>query len=137
MLETIIENFIAYGFRRFYLSVNYKAEMIENYFTDGSRWNVNIYYLHENDKLGTAGALGLLPQMPTQPILVMNGDLLTKVNFQQLLEFHIQHQAQATMCVREYDFQVPYGVVKIDDYQLVSLKEKPMQRFTNPCWKRL
>ena len=141
VLETIIENFIAYGFHRFYLSVNYKAEVIENYFSDGSRWNVDIRYLHETDRMGTAGALSLLPQVPTHPILVMNGDLLTKVNFKQLLEFHIQQQAQATMCIRENDFKVPYGVVKIDDNQFVSLDEKPVQHFfvnagiyvLNPC----
>ena len=129
ILETILENFIQYGFSRFYISVNYKRELIEQFFGDGSRWGVEIRYLREKEKLGTAGALSLLPEKPTAPILVMNGDVLTKVNFQQLLDFHIQHKSQATMCVREYDFQVPYGVVKLDEHRIYSIEEKPIHRF--------
>lgn len=129
ILETILLNFIEHGFRRFYVSVNYRAEMIETYFGDGSRWGVEIDYLREDRKLGTAGALGLLPERPTEPVLVMNADLLTKVNFQQLLDFHLEHKAIATMCVREYDFQVPYGVVKLDQHRITSIEEKPVQRF--------
>ncbi|MBF0240813.1 MAG: alcohol dehydrogenase, partial [SAR324 cluster bacterium] len=81
--------------------------------------------------LGTAGALSMLPEKPTRPFIVMNGDLLTKVNFQQLIDFHTHHNAQATMCVREYDFQVPYGVVKIEDehHRITHISEKPVQRF--------
>ena len=99
ILETILDNFIEYGFHRFYLSVNYKAEMLKDYFQDGSRWGVEINYLHEDKAMGTAGPLGLLPDSPDQPILVMNGDLLTKVNFQQLIDFHQEHASDATMCV--------------------------------------
>lgn len=129
LLETILMNFIEQGFHRFYLSVNYKAEMIERHFGDGSRWNVEIRYLHEDKKLGTAGALSLLPKIPTEPIFVMNGDLLTKVNFEQLLDFHIAHNAIATMCVREYDYQIPYGLVKLDKHRLLGIEEKPIQRY--------
>lgn len=129
LLETILENFIEYGFRHFYISVNYMSEVVESYFGDGSRWGVDICYLHEDKRLGTAGALSLLPEQPVEPIIVMNGDLLTKVNFSQLLSFHSEHNAQATMCVREYDFQVPYGVVKIDNHSIISIDEKPTQRF--------
>ena len=129
LLETILENFIEYGFHRFYISVNYMANVVESYFGDGSHWGVDIDYLHEEQRLGTAGALSLLPEKPTESLLVMNGDLLTKVNFKQLLEFHSKHHALATMCVREYDFQVPYGVVKIDAHRITSIDEKPIQRF--------
>ncbi|MFA7243563.1 MAG: nucleotidyltransferase family protein [Sulfuricellaceae bacterium] len=129
LLETILENFIEYGFHRFYISVNYMADIIKSYFGDGSRWGVDIGYLHEDQRLGTAGALSLLPEKPAEALLVMNGDLLTKVNFKQLLDFHAGHQAHATMCVREYDFQVPYGVVKIDSHRVISIDEKPIQRF--------
>jgi NDP-sugar pyrophosphorylase family protein len=129
ILETIIENFISHGFKRFYLSVNYKAEMIEEYFGDGSRWGAEIRYLREDKKMGTAGALGLIPEPLTQPFLVMNGDLLTKVNFSQLLNFHQEQNAHATMCVREYDFQVPYGVVSVDKHRIKSIEEKPVHRF--------
>lgn len=129
LLEIILENFLEYGFRKFYLSVNYKAEMVQEYFGDGSRWGADIQYIHEDRRLGTAGALSLLPERPTLPLIVMNGDLLTKVNFQQLLDFHAEHGAKATMCVREYDFQVPYGVVRIDHHRIVNIDEKPIQRF--------
>ncbi|MFM1651284.1 nucleotidyltransferase family protein [Brevibacillus sp. B_LB10_24] len=129
LLETIIENFVEQNFYKFFLSVNYKAEMIKEYFGNGSQWGVELNYLHENKRLGTAGALSLLPGRPDAPIIVMNGDLLTKVNFNQLLEFHVEHRAAATMCVREYDFQVPYGVVRTDNQRLVSIEEKPTQHF--------
>ena len=129
ILETILDSFIEHGFSRFFISVNYKSEMIEEYFGDGSRWGVQIDYLREDKKLGTAGALSLLPDKPPAPIVVMNGDLLTKVNFQQLLNFHTEHVSSATMCVREYDFQVPYGVVKLDQHRILSIVEKPIQRF--------
>lgn len=129
ILETILLNFIDHGFYRFYISVHYKAEMIKSYFGDGSRWNVEIHYLHEDDSLGTAGALSLLPETPSSPFFVMNGDLLTKVNFEQLLDFHLAHKAKATMCVRKYDHQVPYGVVKLNRHELLGIEEKPVQRF--------
>lgn len=129
ILEVILENFITNGFHRFIISVNYKAEMIMDYFGDGLKWGIKILYLQENKRLGTAGALSLLPFTPENPIIVMNGDLLTKVNFQQLLDFHTDTKAKATMCVREYEFQVPYGVVKVNNHQLQSIEEKPLQRF--------
>ena len=128
ILETILLNFIEYGFHRFYISVNYKAETIKSYFQDGSAWNVDIGYLEETTAMGTAGCLTLLPEVPDAPLIVMNGDVLTKVNFQLLLDFHQNHGASATMSVREYDFQVPYGVVKLEDHRLIGIEEKPVQR---------
>lgn len=129
LLETIIENFRDEGFFNFFVSVNFKAEMIERHFGKGEKWNSNIQYLRENKKLGTAGALSLLTTKPDKPIIVMNGDLLTKINFQQLLDYHLQHKALATMCVREYSFQVPYGVVRMDNGKLQGIEEKPVQNF--------
>jgi len=129
VLETILENFIEYGFQKFYISVNYKAKMIENSFGDGSRWGVTIRYLREKKPLGTAGALGLLPERPSQPLIVMNGDVLSKVNIQHLLDFHQNHKASASMCVWEYRFQVPYGVVKTKEHRLIGIDEKPRHRF--------
>lgn len=129
ILETILENFIEYGFRRFFFSVNYMADMVEDHFRDGSQWSVEISYLREEIKLGTAGPLGLLLERPSKPLLVMNGDLLTSINFQQLLDFHNERGAVATMCVREYHFQVPYGVVGIEKNLLVGIEEKPVHRF--------
>ncbi|REE84512.1 CBS domain protein [Paenibacillus taihuensis] len=129
ILEVILDNFIAHGFHRFYISVNYKADMIKDYFGNGKKWNINIRYLQENERLGTAGALSLLPEPPDAPFIVMNGDLLTKVNFTHALQFHKETGSMATMCVREYEYQVPYGVVKVDNHRLQAIEEKPLQRF--------
>lgn len=125
ILEIIMESFIEAGFSEFFVSVNYKAEMIKDYFGDGSKFGIKITYLQETERLGTAGALNLLPKNITEPLIVMNGDLLTKVDFNQLLEFHDSHKAVATMCVREYRYQVPYGVVKFNDWRIEALEEKP------------
>ena len=129
ILETILLNFLEHGFKKFYISLNYKSEIITEYFGDGSRWGASISYIFEDQKLGTAGALSLLPEIPTKSLIVMNGDLLTKVNFGHLLTSHEKYEAKATMCVREYDFQVPYGVVKIENQRITSIDEKPNHRF--------
>jgi len=128
ILETIIEGFKQYGFTNFILSVNYKKEVIQDYFQDGSAFGVSISYIEEDKRMGTAGALSLLKEKPSSPIFVMNGDLLTQVNFEQLLQFHEETEAAATMCVREYEYQIPYGVIETEGQQLVSIKEKPMHR---------
>ena len=130
ILETIIKQFIEVGFHNFYISTHYKAEMIRDHFGDGSNMDINITYLHEEKPLGTAGSLGLLPDsMPDLPIIMMNGDLLTKVNFEHLLDFHHEQSSLATMCIREYDFQVPYGVVEIEEQHVTTIVEKPVQKF--------
>ena len=129
ILEIILEQFIEYGFEEFFLSVNYKAAKIEEHFSDGQKWGVNIGYIHEKDRLGTAGALSKLPKNNELPIIVMNGDLLTSINFSQLLDYHIEHKSAATMGVREYDFKVPYGVVDIHNNMIQHIKEKPIHRF--------
>lgn len=129
ILEIIVNNFIEQGFSRFFFSVNYMADMIKQHFGDGSRLGAQISYLEEEKKLGTAGSLSLLREHPELPCIVMNGDLLTRVNFNNLLDFHTEHQSCATMCVREYDFQVPYGVVNVNDYKIAEIVEKPVHRF--------
>lgn len=129
LIETIIEGFSGNGFQKFFISINYKGEMIKDYFGDGSSRGVEIKYLEESEQLGTAGSLSLLPSLPERPVLVMNGDLLTKLNFQRLIDFHCERGVAATMCVREYDFQVPYGVVQVEDGLISSISEKPIHRF--------
>lgn len=129
VLETILNNCIEYGFSDFYISVNYMGDMLKEYFGDGSRWGVGIKYIEEDKRLGTAGALGLLNDKPSLPVLVMNSDVLTKINLQHLMDFHDEHNSSATMCIREYDVQVPYGVVKIEKYKLLGIEEKPLHRF--------
>ncbi len=129
ILEHILESFLEEGFRRFYISVHYKAEMIKAYFGDGRQWGCEIHYLEEKEPLGTAGCLQLMPELPEKSTIVMNGDLLTKVNFTKLLEFHEQEQAYATLCVRDYSYQVPFGVVETDGHHLLKIEEKPTQHF--------
>jgi len=130
ILEMIIEQFISYGFHNFYISTHFKSEQIRDYFKNGELHNISIKYIHEDTPLGTAGSLGLLPNnIPDLPMIVMNGDLLTKVDFKNLLDFHCDNNVEATMCVREYDFQVPYGVVEIDNYKIKKIKEKPVHKF--------
>ena len=128
ILQTIIESFEQSGFYKFFISLNYKAQMIEQHFGNGDALNIQIDYLKEDKKLGTAGALSLLPEKIDEPIIVMNADLLTKVNFQSLLDFHHSHNADATMCVTEYDFQVPFGVVQTNEVEIATLDEKPIHR---------
>lgn len=129
ILETIVENFSRYGFHNFYLSVNYKAEKIREYFGNGQNQGVTITYLNETKRLGTAGALNMLPKDLDAPIIVMNGDLLTNINFEHLLNYHLLTEADATMCVREYDFQVPYGVVRTEGAAIQSIIEKPTYQY--------
>ncbi len=131
ILETVIRNFIKAGFVNFYISTHYMPEQIHQHFGDGSDLGVNISYVHEDTPLGTGGAIGLLPEdMPRDlPLIMINGDVLTKVDFQRLLNFHMENNADATMCVREYDYQIPYGVINGEGNRITSMVEKPIQRF--------
>ncbi len=125
ILETIITGFANRGFRRFVVCVNYMSDVIRSYFGDGTDLGVDIAYVHESKRLGTAGALSLLDERPTDPFFVMNGDLLTNVNYKELLRFHFEHDATATVCVRRQKWQIPYGVVETRDGVVVSITEKP------------
>tara|TARA_B100001093_G_scaffold68199_1_gene58335 strand:- start:521 stop:1567 length:1047 start_codon:yes stop_codon:yes gene_type:complete len=129
ILETIVESFKGYGYTNIVMCLNYKSEIIQNYFGDGSEFGVNIEYILEEKRMGTAGALSLLKDNPKEPFFVMNGDLLTNVNFEKIHEFYLSNNAQALMCVREYESQVPYGVINIENTKIVSVEEKPTQKF--------
>lgn len=126
LLEIILKQCMDAGFEHFYFAVNYLKEQIQSHFQDGSAWGARIQYLEEDKPLGTAGALSLLPQRPDHPFLVLNGDVLTRVDYTHLLRFHADHQSTATMCVREHSTQIPYGVVRMDDVKVVALEEKPV-----------
>jgi dTDP-glucose pyrophosphorylase len=129
ILELILESLVNAGFYQFFISTHYLPEMIREHFGDGSQWGVNIEYVHEEQPLGTGGALGLLPKERIDlPLLMMNGDLLTTVNYRGLLDFHVEHGSVATMCVREYEHQIPYGVVQTDGTYIRSMEEKPVQK---------
>lgn len=129
ILQTIVEKFAEYGYTNIIMCVNYKSHMIQDYFGDGKEFGVNIEYVLENQRMGTAGALSLLKEKPTEPFFVMNGDLLTNVNFEHLHNYHLATNSIGTMCVREYDFQVPYGVVNILNSKITSIEEKPTHKF--------
>ena len=129
ILETILLNFRKYGFKNIILCVSYKSEIIEDYFGDGSGFDLNIKYIHEDKRMGTAGALSLIEEEIDESFFVMNGDLLTNVNFENMMNYHNQNKAMATMGVREYDFQVPYGVVNVNGENILSIEEKPVHNF--------
>ncbi len=129
ILEWIVKAFLREGFHRFLISVNYKADLVKEHLGDGSRLGAEIRYLEESTPLGTAGPLGLIDERPQDPIFVMNGDILTKVNVARLLDFHQEQEATATMAVGEYEVEVPYGVVVTDGPRVAAVEEKPKHRF--------
>jgi NDP-sugar pyrophosphorylase family protein len=129
LLETIVRGFAEQGFRKFYLAVNYKADQIESHFKDGSELGVQIEYLRERERMGTAGALSLVPSLPSEPLVVMNADLLTKEDFVQMIDRHVESGAVGTMAVRDFEMQVPFGVVSERDGRIERIEEKPVQRF--------
>lgn len=131
ILETLIRSFVRAGFKNLYISTHYMPQVIRDYFGDGEAFNARIQYVHEDEPLGTGGALGLLPESLSAelPLIMMNGDVLTNVDFERLLNFHNESQADATLCVREYDFQIPYGVIKGDGNKIISMEEKPVHHF--------
>jgi NDP-sugar pyrophosphorylase family protein len=105
-------------------------EQISNYFGNGSKWNITITYVHEDTPLGTGGALGLLPKsLPKLPLIMMNGDVLTKVDFKRLLDHHQNNDFDATMCVREVEHQISFGVVESQDNLITAMVEKPTYRY--------
>lgn len=126
MLEHIIERAIFYGFRNIVISVFYMPEVIKEYFKDGAFWNINITYIQEESPLGTAGALSLLSKTQSNPIVIINGDVLTDINFIELLKYHARQKSMATMAVRNYQIQNPFGVVDTDGIDIVGFTEKPV-----------
>jgi dTDP-glucose pyrophosphorylase len=125
VLQLIIEQFRRAGVSRFVLSVNYRAEVIKEYFKDGSDFEVAIEYLQETERLGTAGCLSLLPQVPTEPVFVMNGDVLTDLDPHDLLRHHRETGAAVTVCLHEHQFAIPYGVIRARDGRVQAIEEKP------------
>ena len=129
ILEIILEQCINAGIVNFYISVHYLSNKIIDHFGNGEKWNVKINYLNENIPLGTAGALTLLPKNLKKSILVMNGDVLTKLNLNEILSFHNNQQSIATICVKEHNVQIPYGVVDVEGYNLEGFVEKPTYKY--------
>ena len=126
IIETIINNFHRSGFLNFVISVNYLKEQIIDYLGDGTNFGVNISYLEEDFPLGTAGALSNLKLKEKLPFIVVNGDIYTDLDFADLLDQHNRSEASATMCLRNYNVQIPYGVVHINDNEIIAISEKPI-----------
>lgn len=129
LLERQIESLAKAGLKRVYLSVNYLSHVIEDHFGDGADFGIEIRYLREQEKLGTAGALALLPERPSRPIVVMNGDILTTSDFGSLHAFHQAHAALVTVAAVDYRVSIPYGVINTEGAYATGLVEKPSQRF--------
>jgi dTDP-glucose pyrophosphorylase/predicted transcriptional regulator len=129
LLELIIKQASDQGFNDFFISINYLGEIIKEHFGNGSQFNVNINYLEETTPLGTAGPLRMLKDVENESFIVINGDVLTRMYLPRLFDFHREHDADMTMCVREYEFQVPYGTVSMDGDIVKEIEEKPVYRF--------
>lgn len=130
LLETIITSFKEQGFYKFYISTHYLPEIITNHFGNGEKLGIEIRYVHESEPLGTGGALSLLPKDEINlPFIVINGDVLTNMNFSKLLDSHVHNDALATMCVREFQYQIPYGVVNSEKNIIKNMTEKPSYFF--------
>lgn len=128
ILEIIIDHLKEYKINNIYISVNYKKELIKSYFGDGKDFGVNIFYLEEKQRLGTAGPIGLLKEKIKDDFFIMNGDLYTDINIKDMLEFHRSSNSIFTIATRRYEMQVPYGVLNENkDKKLVEFKEKPKE----------
>jgi len=128
MLELIVDQLRAAGIRKIFITTHFMPEVIRDHFGDGSDREVEIEYVHEEEPLGTGGALGLLPDSD-RTLLMMNGDILTHVDLQELVQFHRREKAEITLGVRQFDLQVPYGVVRCRDSEIERIDEKPVVPF--------
>ena len=130
ILEMILKSFIERGFYRFFISTHYMADVVEGYFGDGSNWGAEITYIREDSPLGTAGALSLLPEGAIDaPFFVMNGDVLTDLNPMSLMSSHERLGSDFTVCLRTFDYQIPFGVVEKDGDYLKTMVEKPTRHY--------
>ncbi|MBF0250966.1 MAG: nucleotidyltransferase family protein [Alphaproteobacteria bacterium] len=128
IMHRIVDSMKDAGVRRICVTTHYKPEHIVNYFGNGDSFGVEINYVKEDEPLGTAGALGLLERR-SEPLLVMNGDIVTEVDYRAMHEFHKQHKADLTVAVRKYEFLVPYGVIEHEGSMVTGITEKPLYEF--------
>lgn len=128
ILEHIIERAKVEGFSHFVLAIFHLGHMIEEHFGNGENFGVKIEYIREESPLGTAGALSLLDPVPSSAFVVTNGDVISDIRYGELLDFHYQYGASATMAVRMHEWQNPFGVVRTDGFEIVGYEEKPISR---------
>jgi dTDP-glucose pyrophosphorylase len=128
MLQHIIERAKSNGFHNFVLAVHHLGHMIEDYFGNGEALLVQIDYVREQQPLGTVGALSLLRDRPSEAFVVTNGDVLTDINYGEILDFHYRHNAEATMAVRSHEWEHPFGVVQTSGVDIIGIQEKPVAR---------
>lgn len=126
VLEHIIKKIRNEGFKNIIISTHYLGEMIFEYFGDGSKFGVNIKYIDEVKPLGTAGCISKFKNETKKPFLVCNGDVITDISFEQILTHHLDHKADATMAVRKYILQNPFGVIKTKGNKIINIVEKPV-----------
>jgi dTDP-glucose pyrophosphorylase len=129
LLKRQVERLVNAGISRIYISVNYLGHIIEDYFGDGRDYGVEICYLREQMKLGTAGALSLLPEKPISPIILMNGDILTTFDFDSFYTYHQEYAAPISVAAIDHKINIPYGVIRTNGQFIKELVEKPSERF--------
>lgn len=129
ILETIINQFNTTGYKNFYISVNHMAEQITNYFENGEKFDVHIDYLHESKRMGTAGCLSLIEDVAEEPIFLMNGDILTNVNFEEMMNEHIGNNNEITIATITRENVIPYGVIQYDGNKVTKITEKPNYKY--------
>lgn len=125
LLHILIERLRIEGYQNIILSVHYRKEDIQEYFGDGESFGVHLRYVEETKRMGTAGAIQLAKDMLHEPFLVINGDIMTKLNFRQFISFHLQQQAMLTIASAPYEIRVPYGVIEADEEKVRNIAEKP------------
>ena len=128
LIDILIRRLSQQGFREIWLAVHYKAEAIRAHVGSGEQFDVNVRYLHETEPLGTAGALSLLPDGISEPILVMNADLMNAVDFAAMVSEHTRSGATGTVAVFEHMTEVPFGVMVTEGTRLLQMEEKPVRR---------
>jgi dTDP-glucose pyrophosphorylase len=126
IIERLVLHLLGFGIRRIFLAVHYLGGVIEKHFGDGSQFGCQIEYLREEEARGSGGALALLTERPSHPLVVMNGDLVTQADVGAMLDFHSQGGFLATLAVRPYQHRVPYGCVDVREGRVATIEEKPL-----------
>ena len=129
IIEIIIRQLVKFGFEHITITVNHMADMIKEFCGDGSKWGIKIDYSLETKPLSTMGPLKLIPNLP-ENFLVMNGDVLTDIDFSEFYNEHVNKESIFTISAYERDHKVDYGVLESDENnQLVAFKEKPILHY--------